>query len=287
MRVIFYPSIEQDLNDLLKSDLKQFTLSIKGEDFHHLKNVLRIHPEEIIAFVDGKGFKIIGKILEVQVKAIIVLFTKSFKLSDFEKESSQQIFFEPKHNIHLVLGFPKMDTWEECLSIIPQLGFKSVINFRSDYSANSKHDFDKENLEKKQKRWNTILKNAIEQSRNPILPKLHFEKNLEAVWDHHFKSQKERIPELEKHYFFHPYIANKGILKNNPIPEKYLNQHKYADTKTFIWIGPEGGWSLKEIDFFQLKYGKQALWVKLDTGILRTKLCLATALGWVLGHDNF
>ncbi|HDT11857.1 MAG TPA: RsmE family RNA methyltransferase [bacterium] len=85
-------------------------------------------------------------------------------------------------------------------------------------------------IEKKMKRLNTIVVSAASQSRRGHLPEINI-------------SSFDEIAELEgDHIVLHPYSAN-NIVQYKPSP----------DRKIILWIGPEGGFTQREIDKFRSK----------------------------------
>lgn len=123
---------------------------LKGEDLHHLLNVVRIEEGEPLLLLNGNGLMIETQVSAVSKKALELKLVKS---------SSQ----ERTYNFDLVLGMPKREALELCLKQATELGFRSIFLIKSDYSQMRFPDAE---------RTLKLLVSALEQSNAPFLPEI-------------------------------------------------------------------------------------------------------------------
>jgi len=220
------------------NQIREGKIQITGEDYNHIKNVLRmsigdrifvVEPEEQKRFeAEVEGFDTEGKFVNC-------------KIID-ELPST-----EPKINLTIFQGIPKSDKMELIIQKCTELGMSNL------YPVEMKYCIGKIKNENKISRWNTIAEAAAKQSKRTIIPKIEnsigFEKMLEmlnnydlVVTAYEKEAQSKRLKET---------------LKTNP------------DAKNIaIIIGPEGGISESEVEKLEANGVKM---VSLGKRILRTE----------------
>jgi 16S rRNA (uracil1498-N3)-methyltransferase len=129
---------------------EQYTL--KGDELHHLVNVIRIEKGEPLLLLNGKGL-----IIETRVEMISKREMILTKIG--QRLGVRQFEFD------LALGMPKREALELCLKEATELGFRRVYLIKSDFSQMRFPD--KERTEK-------LLISALEQSNAPFLPEVIF-----------------------------------------------------------------------------------------------------------------
>ena len=144
---------------------------------------------------------------------------------------------------------------EECLRNGVEAGADAFFIFRSDYS-----NTDLKLIEKKMPRLKTIVASAASQSRRTMLPDIILKK-------------MEELAEMNcEHIALHPYSQ--------------INLNSY-DCKNkndkMLWIGAEGGFSEKEISFFERKNFQM---FSLKTPILRMENAVTATLAFVRNLIN-
>ncbi len=127
------------------------TIEIEGEDFHHLKNVLRVKENTELLLLNGHGEKAEAHIKEVNKKSYLVEILKITKSLLPEIPS-------------LGLCLPKKEYFESALRSCVELGVRDLYLFDSEFS---------QRFELNEKRISTILKSSYEQSNNPFELKIH------------------------------------------------------------------------------------------------------------------
>lgn len=216
-----------------------YSKQINEESTHHLVNVLRLKIDDFFTVSDNSGNLFKCKIDKINKKNLTY---EIMETSFFDK---------PEIEISLIQGVTKFDTFEEILDKATQLGVTKIYPVFTDFCNISKDIY-----LKKQERFNKILKTASEQSQRVFLPELmpicSFEEVIEKL------NNETTIVCYEK-----ATIPLKNILRK--VEVKKLN----------VFIGPEGGFSEKEISFFN---SKQYPLVSISQNILRAETAVITAV---------
>lgn len=203
---------------------------------HQLKNVFRFHPGDKVILLDGSGYEYVSQIVHLGKSE------STFRI--LEKQKNKNV---PKLELWLYQSLIKKDNFEWILEKGTELGvshFVPVISERSE-----KKDI---NMERGRK----ITKEASEQSGRGTMPSLEEVAKLEmAVED----AKKNRLALVA----FHTEAV--GVTKNKTVKE-FVRE---TDSKRCaVFIGPEGGWTDKELEFF--KKNDVSL-LNLGTQILRAE----------------
>jgi 16S rRNA (uracil1498-N3)-methyltransferase len=154
--------------------------------------------------------------------------------------------------IDVLLGIPKREALESCIKLAVELKVNNLFLFESKYSQKVKLE---------EKRVNALVASAIEQSNNPWSPNIIW---LEDITD--FK---------EKNYTNILFFQSEIIKPNFKIE---------TSTKNLLIIGPEGGWSKDEHEYF-LKF-PNAHSINLATAIMRTPTAMSCAVGFLHGYSE-
>ena len=156
-------------------------------------------------------------------------------------ESKRGISFD------IVIGVPKKEALELCLKEATEIGVRKIFLIRGDYSQVKVPEDD---------RILKILVSALEQSNSPFLPEV-------------IVSEWETIPWND--------YACKLLMDSQTLNP---TQNKQTPDSTLLIIGPEGGFSPKELSYLHAREGLEVL--KLPTPILRTPTALAVGAGIIL-----
>ncbi len=205
---------------------------ITDGDFHHIRNVMRfnIGDELIITSYSGDSYK-----------AIIDYFAKKevgLKLTD------KLIVKDNTLNISLAQALIKRDNFELVLQKTTELGIKEIFPLRTEHSIIKIEDFSK-----KKSRYQSIVKEASEQSERKVMPVIH-----------------DLCGKEEVNYNDFDYVLIAYARENNKQLLSFIKDIK-LNAKVLLIIGPEGGFSESEIIFFESK-GKL---VSLGNTILRSE----------------
>ena len=201
------------------SNISGDSIIISGEDVNHIKRVLRLGIGDIITVTDGSGIDYRVEIAKLNESAIETRIIESVKN-----------LTEPPVEIVLYQGLPKSDKMEYVIQKGVELGLRGivpVITERTVVKLDSKKD-----EQKKCERWNRISMEAAKQSNRGIIPHVElpidFKKAVIAAKDYDISL----IPyEKEKSNGLKNIIFNKNFTK-----------------RISIFIGPEGGFTEKEVE---------------------------------------
>ncbi len=146
MRAIYYPFEVVTIDELI---------TIDGESAKHLL-VARVRIEEEILLLNGKGKKIVAKVISLQKKSIdlMVLIIDSAM---------------PSHALRLALGMPKKDAFEDIIKISVELGIAEIYPLTTQFS---------QSIYQENERIHRILESALIQSNNLFFPIIHPQSNL-------------------------------------------------------------------------------------------------------------
>lgn len=213
---------------------------IKGSDIHHIKNVLRKKVGDEIEITDGKGtlYKtIIHKIDSSQILLRIISFSKT---------SQNKLY------IRLFQAIPKGKAFENIIEKVCELGVKEIYPLITERTVVK---YEEKRLENKLKKWETLIKEKAKKVGLAYLPSIFTPVEISNIKDYLYHSETKIVFwELEDK------ASLKSFLSENPLPEKIS-----------IVIGPEGGFSISEIEllkasgFKTLSLGRRIYTVEVAT----------------------
>jgi 16S rRNA (uracil1498-N3)-methyltransferase len=179
-------------------------IKLSSQDQKYLFNVLRCQAGDIISIFDGRGKNFQAEIID----------DRSIQVLEEEELHTEDAF-----SIILCQAILKGEKMEMVIQKATELGVKKIIPFVSERSVVKET--------RKTERWRKIAKQASEQARRSIVPKVE---------------DVTSFPELIKN------IKN-GILfwekATNPLMQIIFEINPYEDI--FLLTGPEGGFSEKEV----------------------------------------
>ena len=212
--------------------------TLPSEESKHITKVLRKKEGDTLHFTDGKGQLLITEITSTDIRKTRVKIIKKIEQ-------------EKQHNyyLHVAIAPTKnMDRFEWFLEKACEIGIDEITPIICDHS---------ERKFVKKERGNRILLSAMKQSLKCHLPKLN-----EAISLNNFMKQD--------------FIGNKYIAhcENS---EKIELKNKETEKRTLILIGPEGDFSVSEIE---KSIEKNYLAISLGNSRLRTEtaglVCVTT-----------
>ena len=225
---------------------KNSNLELKVNEAHYLNNVMRVKTGQEIFITNGKGS--LWKALKVKDNLIEI------------NQLDNPYFFQEKEifSLGIAVVVPKKG-FEDILKMSTEIGIDLIQPLFSERQNNKNL-----NMSKKFLRWNSIINEAVEQS--------------ERLWK----------PSILKGMDIKEWIKNKvnqdrisvSITRENSCDDlnQWLKQQKefLYKKKDVFWnvIGPEGGWSKREIEFF---IKNKITSVKLSNTILRTSTAAINA----------
>ena len=237
-----------------KSQVKNNTIEIIGEDINHIKNVLRKNVDDIIEVCnqdDGQNYL-------VQIKGLNKNIIKCEIKQKLESKTESNIY------VHILQGLPKTDKMEMIIQKSVELGASEIspVSMKRCVAKIAPKD-----ELKKMERWQKISEVAAKQCGRNIIPQIN---NIIEVKD---------ICKFCKDYDI--IIVAYENEKENKLKDELvkLKEKRKSDFKIAIVIGPEGGLEQEEVRYLKQNGAKI---VTLGNRILRTETAPINILSCIM-----
>ena len=228
------------------SQISKNVATITGSEHHHLRNVLRTRPGEVVRIIDGKGNVYTAQILE----------THEARISSEARILSHEFHASVPPKLTLFQGLPKNDKMELILQKTTELGVTQIVPLHSEYALQKPS-------QNRYARWHRVLIAATKQSERAWLPELC---NAQA-----FDTALAQLDTFSRGLFFSPHRDQKSqvrhiqtVLRETPCPASIA-----------LFVGPEGGFSDREVTR-AIESGCKL--VTLGRNILRTETAAIVAV---------
>lgn len=225
-------------------------ITIFGNDFKHIVNVLRLKQEEKIIICDRQGIDYCC-IIEIINQNDVICKTISAHPSNQELDTK----------LYLFQGIPKQDKMELIIQKSVELGIHEIIPVQMSRSIVK---INGDNEKKKLERWQKISEAAAKQSQRSTIPQITSSLSLEKAIQYAQKIEKLIVPYE---------CANRKELGRDIL----LNPKRYESIG--IFIGPEGGFEEQEIKLLQ---DHKAEIITLGKRILRTETASLVVLSNIM-----
>ena len=214
-------------------------IELTNEEAHYINKVMRIKNGKEIFIANGKGS--LWKAIKVK--------NDFLEISQFKKP---HLFQEKEiYLLGIAVVIPK-NGFDDILKMCTEIGIDFIQPLFSERQVNKNLNFTRKLL-----RWNSIIKEAVEQSERLWKPSIL--NGMDIIEWLKSRDNQERvsisITRKEKIYDLNQWLRK---------------QQEFENKKGGIFwnvIGPEGGWSSREVDFFNKN---NIAFVKLADTILRT-----------------
>ena len=217
---------------------------LSNSDIHHIKKVMRCKNNDKIEIVYDK---------KVYVCNIDEIETLTLSIIDSYEEDR-----ESNINLTIAVSLVQEQKFDLILQKLTELGVTNIIPLKTERSI-VKIDSTKE--EKKKLRWETICKEASEQS------------------------HRTSIPTIEKIMTMKELISNKkdlNLICSLNDKTKSLNSYLTNDVKEILFvIGPEGGFSPKEEEFLMDNGFKCTTLGKRVLRVETAAICVASIINYI------
>ena len=218
---------------------------ITGDDFNHIKNVLRMTVGEQF-LVSCEGVSDLCCLEDIQSDTVVAKIT-----TENYQNTNLPI------NIHLFQGLPKSDKLELIIQKAVELGVASVTPVAMKRSIVKIDDKKKKS---KRERWQKVAESAAKQSKRTAIPQVQ-----DVVT---YKEMISAAKDLD--LLLVPYECAEGMTATKAA----LREIK-SGMNVGIIIGPEGGFEQTEIDLAREAGGKI---ISLGSRILRTETAAITTI---------
>ena len=241
----------EDLTRLIISDerilnIKNNNLELTNDEAHYINKVMRIKTGKEIFITNGKGS--LWKAIKVKNDCL--------NISQFQKP---YLFQEEEiYLLGIAVVIPKSG-FEDILKMCTEIGIDFIQPLFSERQVNKNLNFSR-----KYSRWNSIINEAVEQSERLWKPSIL--NGMDIIEWLKRRDNQERVS-ISVTREDNCYDLNQWLKKQQEIVNK---------KGVIFWnvIGPEGGWSSREIDFFN---ENNNTFVKLSENILRTSTACINA----------
>ncbi|SMO50488.1 16S rRNA (uracil(1498)-N(3))-methyltransferase [Melghirimyces algeriensis] len=222
-------------------------ITVRGDDVHHIKNVLRMTVGDHILCCDGQGKDYYTELVSITDKEILCRI-----LSTFPSKG------EPRVRVTVASSLPKGDKLEWVLQKATELGADSFLPFMSSRSVVR---LDGKKSAKKRVRWQRIVKEAAEQSHRGYVPQVG---NV-LTW----KGLLEKFPSYDQVLFAYEREGSSLV----EVLQKTRSQ------RLLVVVGPEGGFTESEVEE---AVAQGAVPVQLGPRILRAETAPLALLSCIL-----
>lgn len=232
-------------------------ITITGEDFNHIKNVLRMKVGTEIRVSNKEDVDYLCHIHEITDQEVIA------KIDDIDREGT-----ELPTKVFLFQGLPKGDKMETVIQKNVELGVYRVIPVAMKRCVVK---LDAKKAKSKVERWQKISESAAKQSKRMIIPEIA------ELMD--YKSAVKLAASMDM--FLLPYENAKGMAETKRLIEQIKPGQSVA-----VFIGPEGGFEDEEVE---LAKSAGANVISLGKRILRTEtagMALMAALMYEIECEN-
>ena len=215
-----------------------------NENYRHIARALRARVGEKLLLIDGAQIQYETEIIEINSSEIICEIKKSYP-------SKRDLDFD----LYLAQSPLRSDAQITIIEKATELGARGVYPIITDNCA-----LNKSVLDKKHEKWQKVMYEASKQCERAKIPTCFEPTTIEKVLENNFDKVlvlAERSTE----------ISFKQYLRENPIKKS---------EKVLVIIGPEGGFSQKEFDFFR---GKSLPLISLGDLILKAETAVIVTLG--------
>lgn len=202
-----------------KEQIQKGKIEVTGPDVNHIKNVLRMAKGEKLLIGNGEDKDYLSEIVSICPEAIILNILE-------ELEESREL----PGRIYLFQGLPKSDKMELIIQKAVELGVYEIIPVSTKRSIVK---WDQKKEEGKRKRWQTICENAAKQSKRMMIPKVKEIMSFEEALAYAGEFEHKLIP----------YEEETEMKRTNQEIQKIGQKASIG-----IFIGPEGGFDIKEVE---------------------------------------
>ena len=233
------------------SDIIDHDIYVRGDDYNHIKNVLRMKPGEVISVSNGTDDNEYRCHIEEYSEDAVHCRLDFIKAADTELPVK----------VYLFQSLPKGDKMELVIQKAVELGVTEIIPVASSRCVVK---LDAKKVKSKTERWNGIAEAAAKQSRRKIIPPV------KEVMD--FRQALEYAGECDIKLI--PY----ELAEDFRTTKDMIGSMKRGESVA-VFIGPEGGYAEEEIEAAQNAGLKP---VTLGHRILRTETAAMVVLSWIV-----
>jgi 16S rRNA (uracil1498-N3)-methyltransferase len=201
------------------------TLRLDGREAHHALHVLRLKHGELVTVLDGVGNEFMGTV-EDYARNIVTL---SVSLKNFIPP--------PPCSVTLLQAVPKGKIIESIIQKSVELGARRIVPILSERVVTQ---LDGEDAENKRDKWQNVAIEAIKQCGAAWLPKVEAPLTMPQFLTRNEKFDLALVGSLQKERR-HP----------REVFSEFETKHGRLPQSVGVWIGPEGDFTLDELQAIQ------------------------------------
>jgi len=231
------------------ADINDGIVVIKGDDVAHITRSLRLNLGDEISVTNGEGQKYLTELIEFSEDFVKAKIIEKFKVQA-----------EPRVKVTLVQGLPKSKKMDMIVQKCTEIGIEEIIPINTKRTI---VNLNQKKAQKRQERWQKIVEEAAKQSKRGKIPEVKELSDLKQIITDFASYDLVLVPWEDE--------ESQGL--------KETLESNLEAGRIMIIIGPEGGFSLEEIEQVKMA-GAQS--VTLGPRILRTETAGIATLSMVL-----
>lgn len=200
-------------------------LTLEGREAHHAANVLRIGRQDQVTVLNGAGEEWLCKVVDAN--------RRQLTLSVVQKRS----FPPPPCRITLAQALPKGKLFESIVQKATELGVTEIVPLLSERVT---ADLDQTHRDHKRDKWQAVAVEAIKQCGAPWLPKVHAPLAPKQFLEPGLRFEFAIVGSLQP-----------GAQHPRKICDSFFRKHARAPRSACVWIGPEGDFTMGELELIQ------------------------------------
>ena len=228
-------------------------LSLVDGHYHYLCNVLRVKKDDVVYIFNSKDGEWMCKIKEITKNEVIL-------------NPEQQLDVQDKClNVTVCTPFMKPDTMSTIIRQSVEMGISRIDIFNADRSSIRNVNIGRSKV---------IAVEALEQCGGIFLPEINFFDSLQAL----IFARKNIVIPKNKDKDTNKILPGTFIVANVRTAgngEDFVLSSAIKEKPVYIFVGPEGGFSNRELDFFT-EIG--AIFVSLGNRLLRTDTAMLSMI---------
>ena len=232
-----------------KDKIDSEIITLSKDDSYHIKKVMRMRLNDKIELVSNKVCYI-AEIVDINSELVAVKIIE-------EKEENPELGIK----VTLVQSLVKEQKMDFIIQKATELGVSEIIPYEATRSVVKRND----KIDKKIVRWQSIAKEASEQSKRVIIPKINEVLSLDEL----IKLDSYDVKILCT------------VRENSKNIKNVLSNVKTNDTMLFV-VGPEGGFTEKEEE---IMINNGFITISLGSSVLRSETVALFLMSVIRYHD--
>lgn len=200
-------------------------ISLTDREAHHASQVLRLQPGEVVTVLNGVGNEIACQVAAVAKKKVDLSVT------------AKQFVAPLPFSLTLIQAIPKGKMFEWIIEKATELGVTRIVPLLTERVV---IHLDDDAATDKQEKWQQVAVEAIKQCGQPWLPQVEKPISLKNFLSRHEQPELSLVGSLQA-----------GSRHPAEFFRKFREQEKRFPKTVSVFVGPEGDFTVKEIEQIQ------------------------------------